>query len=160
MLTFLTRFEREYPFRRGQRNDVALTLGRKARGKGFSTPELENLITLYSGRNVLPDFNEQDICQRVMAGYQYIKKLPASQSSTVRLHLGSTFPYEASDEKRMQPDKADLSEKDDELRAATPCIPDEVYDSLHPVLHHCVEMAANPRELVRELISCFYEDVS
>ena len=108
----------------------------------------------------MPDFNEQDIRQRVMAGYQFIKNFPSSSSSTVRVHFGSTFPYGPSDEKRTQPDDADLSEKDDELRAATPCIPDEVYDSLHPVLQHCAEMGANPRELVRELISCFYEDVS
>ena len=146
LLTFLTRFEREYPFRRGQRNDVTLTLGRKARGKGFSTSELENLIRLYSSRHAMPDFNEQDIRQRVIAGYQFIKNLPQRTDNANRSHFGSTFSYGPSDEKRMQPDAADLSEKDDELRAATPCIPDEVYDMLPTVLRHCAEMGANPRE--------------
>lgn len=108
----------------------------------------------------MPDFNEQDIHQMVITGYQEVKNLPQSADNANRSHFSLTFPYGTSDEKRFRPDDADLSEKDDELRAATPCIPDEVYDSLHPVLHHCVEMAANPRELVRELISCFYEDVS
>ena len=94
----------------------------------------------------MPDFNEQDIRQRVMVGYQFVKNLPQSADNANRSHFGSTFPYGPSDEKRIQPDETDLSEKDDELRAATPCIPDEVYDLLHPVLHHCAEMGANPRE--------------
>ena len=146
LLTFLTRFEQEYPFRRGQRNDTALTLGRKARGKGFSTSELEKLIRLYSSRNAMPDFNEQDIRQRVTAGYQYINKLPPLTGDTNRCHFSDISPYVASTEKRLQPDEADLSEKDDELRAATPCIPDEVYGSLPTVLRHCAEMGVNPRE--------------
>ena len=144
--TFLLRFEQEYPFRPGSRNDIALRLGRQARGKGFSMQELEKIILVYSSRHAMPDFNEQDIRERVISGYQYVKKKQADDPAGDRVHFGSRVHYGPSTERDTSAEEAEMSEKDDELRAAAPCIPEAVYDSLHPVLQHCTETAVHPRE--------------
>ena len=70
----------------------------------------------------MSDFNEQDIRQMVITGYQYIKNSPLIVDNANRSHSTLTFPYETSDEKRTQSDAVDLSEKSNELRASTPCI--------------------------------------
>ena len=71
----LDEFERNNPFRRGNRNDLALKLGRVAGSKGFSPEELEKLISLFSGRYASGDFTAEDIRQRVLSGYQFVGKL-------------------------------------------------------------------------------------
>ncbi len=47
---FLNDFEHRNPFRRGERNDLALKLGRVSRSKGFSKKELEEVISLFIRR--------------------------------------------------------------------------------------------------------------
>ena len=69
-------FERNNPFRRGNRNDLALKLGRVAGSKGFSPDEMEKLISLFSDRYASGDFTAEDIRQRVVAGYQFVECLP------------------------------------------------------------------------------------
>ena len=143
---FLHYFEQEYPFRPGQRNSIALKLGRAARRKGFSQKELEKLIEVYSYRHAMPDFNEQDIRQRVLSGYQFVKEKMESEEKNSRVHFRSKVHIEPSTEKSAQEEEADLSEKNEELLRSMPCIPDSVYDRLPLPLEHCTAFAANDRE--------------
>lgn len=82
-------FERNNPFRRGNRNDLALKLGRVAGSKGFSPDEMEKLISLFSDRYASGDFTAEDIRQRVVAGYQFVECLPKEQKEPARVKKGS-----------------------------------------------------------------------
>lgn len=53
---FLNDFEHRNPFRRGERNDLALKLGRVARSKGFSKEELEEITRTFTRRYSATDF--------------------------------------------------------------------------------------------------------
>ena len=74
-------------------------------------------------RNKGDVWNRRNAIQTVTVVYQFINSLLPSLFSALRLHSGSTFPYGASDEKRAQPNKAGLSEKDDKKRTETTGIP-------------------------------------
>lgn len=76
LMQFLNDFEHRNPFRRGERNDLALKLGRVSRSKGFSKKELEEVISLFIRRYAATDFTAEDIRQRITAGYQFIDSLP------------------------------------------------------------------------------------
>lgn len=143
---FLGDFERRHPFRRGERNDIALALGREAACKGFSTDELEQLTQLFIRRYAVSDFTADDIQQRVSAGYQYIIERKVQKKAAQRVHFGSRVHYDPSDDRNEEDTKADLLEKNNELRAATPCIPEEVYRRLPEFLQRCVRPAGDLRE--------------
>ena len=158
LLTFLLRFEQEYPFRPGSRNDIALRLGRQARGKGFSMQELEKIILVYSSRHAMPDFNEQDIRERVISGYQYVSSLPEKEAPAFRAHFRAQAHYEPSLQATEEETRDEVLENNETLMASVPLIPPEVYEALPPFLARCVLPAANARErdfmLLGALNSC------
>ena len=86
-------FERNNPFRRGNRNDLALKLGRVAGSKGFSPDEMGKLISLFSDRYASSDFTAEDIRQRVVAGYQFVECLPKEQKEPARGQKGVRVTY-------------------------------------------------------------------
>ena len=94
LVQFLNDFEHRNPFRRGERNDLALKLGRVSRSKGFSKKELEEVISLFIRRYAATDFTAEDIRQRITAGYQFIDSLPQKTEipgeGSNRVH----FPYD------------------------------------------------------------------
>lgn len=143
---FLNDFEHRNPFRRGERNDLALKLGRVSRSKGFSKEELEEVISLFIRRYAATDFTAEDIRQRITAGYQFIDSL--SQKTEIpgegsnRVH----FPYDPAEPPDAGSEEEDLLEKNNELRAQSPYIPDSVYDALPQFLKDCVQYASDPRE--------------
>lgn len=51
---FVSDFEHRNPFMRGERNDIALKLGRASRSKGFSLEELENIISVFRSTGPTP----------------------------------------------------------------------------------------------------------
>lgn len=158
LAAFVHRFEQEYPFRPGQRNDIALRLGRSARRKGFSTQELDEVIALYAARHAMSDFNAGDIRQRVLSGYQYVSsRMPPEKAGEkgqgkFQGSLKPGFSAKTADE------ADEVSEKNEALMAALPLIPREVYDALPPLLERCVRPAANAYErdflLLGSLNSC------
>lgn len=85
---FLNDFEHRNPFRRGERNDLALKLGRVSRSKGFSKKELEEVISLFIRRYAATDFTAEDIRQRITAGYQFIDSLPQKRKFPARVQIG------------------------------------------------------------------------
>ena len=146
LVQFLNDFEHRNPFRRGERNDLALKLGRVSRSKGFSKKELEEVINLFIRRYAATDFTAEDIRQRITAGYQFIDSL--SQKTEIpgegsnRVH----FPYDPAEPPDAGSDEEDLLEKNNELRAQSPYIPDSAYSGLPQFLKDCVQYASDPRE--------------
>lgn len=146
LVQFLNDFEHRNPFRRGERNDLALKLGRVSRSKGFSKKELEEVISLFIRRYAATDFTAEDIRQRITAGYQFIDSL--SQKTEIpgegsnRVH----FPYDPAEPPDAGSEEEDLLEKNNELRAQSPYIPDSAYSGLPQFLKDCVQYASDPRE--------------
>lgn len=158
MENFIACFEQEYPFRTGQRNSIALKLGRAAARKGFSPEELEQLTALYAGRNAMPDFTERDIRQRVTTGYQFINDKVASEGKDTKAHLGLKAHYGFPQPEGEETEEEDLLEINDGLRGDMPYIPDEVFGLCPSFFLRCTENAANRRErdilLLGSLNSC------
>ena len=146
LVQFLNDFEHRNPFRRGERNDLALKLGRVSRSKGFSKKELEEVISLFIRRYAATDFTAEDIRQRITAGYQFIDSLPQKTEipgeGSNRVH----FPYDPAEPPDAGSDEEDLLEKNNELRAQSPYIPDSAYSGLPQFLKDCVQYASDPRE--------------
>ena len=146
LVQFLNDFEHRNPFRRGERNDLALKLGRVSRSKGFSKKELEEVISLFIRRYAATDFTAEDIRQRITAGYQFIDSLPQKTKipgeGSNRVH----FPYDPAEPPDAGSEEEDLLEKNNELRAQSPYIPDSAYSGLPQFLKDCVQYASDPRE--------------
>ena len=146
LVQFLNDFEHRNPFRRGERNDLALKLGRVSRSKVFSKKELEEVISLFIRRYAATDFTAEDIRQRITAGYQFIDSLPQKTEipgeGSNRVH----FPYDPAEPPDAGSEEEDLLEKNNELRAQSPYIPDSAYSGLPQFLKDCVQYASDPRE--------------
>lgn len=146
LVQFLNDFEHRNPFRRGERNDLALKLGRVSRSKGFSKKELEEVISLFIRRYAATDFTAEDIRQRITAGYQFIDSLPQKTEipgeGSNRVH----FPYDPAEPPDAGSEEEDLLEKNNELRAQSLYIPDSAYSGLPQFLKDCVQYASDPRE--------------
>ncbi len=175
---FLERFERENPFVRGKRNDIALKLGRVAACSGFTPDELENLSKLFIRHYSNADFTAADIRQRIMAGYQYVMDGTQRRNRENRCQSGASVTYSTSPDVRVNnllndaktdgedgllaDNEEDLPEdimaRNNRLRAGTPLIPDEVYACLPDFLQRCIAPATNLRErdllLLGSLNSC------
>lgn len=146
LASFLDDFERRNPFRRGERNDLALKLGRVARSKGFSLQELEDIIALFALRYAAADFTAADIRRRITSGYQFVNSLPKPTTEKSRVQNRVQVPYDPSKPPLEAGEEEDLLEKNNELRAQAPYIPDNVYAQLPRLLQDCVQYAADPRE--------------
>ena len=144
-------FERNNPFRRGNRNDLALKLGRVAGSKGFSPDEMEKLISLFSDRYASGDFTAEDIRQRVVAGYQFVECLPKEQKEPARGQKGVRVTYTPVCGSNEDDAPEVVLEKNDELRADAPYIPDTVFASLPDFLIRCCRYTS---ELLGCLNSC------
>ena len=133
LVQFLNDFEHRNPFRRGERNDLALKLGRVSRSKGFSKKELEEVISLFIRRYAATDFTAEDIRQRITAGYQFIDSLPQKTEipgeGSNRVH----FPYDPAEPPDAGSEEEDLLEKNNELRAQSPYIPDRRIQRSAPI---------------------------
>lgn len=120
---FLNDFEHRNPFRRGERNDLALKLGRVSRSKGFSKKELEEVISLFIRRYAATDFTAEDIRQRITAGYQFIDSLPQKTEipgeGSNRVH----FPYDPAEPPDAGSEEEDLLEKTTNFVPSLPTFP-------------------------------------
>ncbi len=154
ILRLLDDFERNNPFRRGNRNDLALKLGRVAGSKGFSPDELGKLISLFSGRYASGDFTAEDIRQRVVAGYQFVEGLPKAQKEPDRGQKGVRVTYNPVYASNEEETPEAVLEKNDELRADAPYIPDTVFASLPDFLTRCCRYTSDKRERDMALLGC------
>lgn len=147
-------FERNNPFRRGNRNDLALKLGRVAGSKGFSPDEMEKLISFFSDRYASGDFTAEDIRQRVVAGYQFVECLPKEQKEPARGQKGVRVTYTPVCGSNEEDAPEVVLEKNDELRADAPYIPDTVFASLPDFLIRCCRYTSDKRERDMALLGC------
>lgn len=147
-------FERNNPFRRGNRNDLALKLGRVAGSKGFSPDEMEKLISLFSDRYASGDFTAEDIRQRVVAGYQFVECLPKEQKEPARGQKEVRVTYTPVCGSNEDDAPEVVLEKNDELRADAPYIPDTVFASLPDFLIRCCRYTSDKRERDMALLGC------
>lgn len=151
---FLNDFEHRNPFRRGERNYLALKLGRVARSKGFSKEELEEITRIFTRRYSAADFTAEDIRQRINAGYQFFESLPKKTEEHNRVQNRGQVLYDPSEPPDEALEDADLLEKNNELRASSPYIPDSVYDGLPALLKECVKYSGDLRERDIVLLGC------
>lgn len=143
---FVSDFEHRNPFMRGERNDIALKLGRASRSKGFSLEELENIISVFSKHWSNSDFTADDIRKRVQAGYQFVNKQQPSVKPPFQGSQGSRSTMNPPRQEREPEDEDVLLENNNELRSTVPYFPEEVYLHLPRFLQECVKYASNPRE--------------
>lgn len=147
-------FERNNPFRRGSRNDLALKLGRVAQGKGFSVDELEKLVSLFSQRYATADFTAEDIRKRVMAGYQFVEGRREEAESKEKGQKGFRVTYNPTLAQNEEESPEEVLEKNDVLRADAPYIPDAVFARLPDLLARCCLYASDKRERDMALLGC------
>ena len=123
-----------------------LALGRSARRKGFSKEELEKLISVMAARIVGNGYPLQNLQKDLSAGYQYVdlsydpenadRPLPQAPTATL-IPISKEISPEGEEE---------LSINNEEMRASTPYIPDEVYRQLPDFLKEALRPARNKRE--------------
>ena len=105
---------------RGERNDIALKLGRASRSKGFSLEELENIISVFSKHWSNSDFTADDIRKRVQAGYQFVNKQQPSVKPPFQGSQGSRSTMNPPRQEREPEDEDVLLENNNELRSTVP----------------------------------------
>lgn len=143
---FIQQFEQENPFNRGARNDVSLRLGRACFYKGFSTKEVEEVVRRYAERHAAADFTEKDIRDRVIASYQHIAKNPRPVGKRNRCQNGVSVTYDTSSGASTLEEPGEVYEKNNALRAASPCLPEQLFPLLPRFLQQCTEHATDARE--------------
>ena len=143
---FLDEFEHRNPFIRGSRNDLALKLGRAAASKGFSQEETKKLTELFAQHYAASDFTMQDIQKRVTSGYQFIIQKKKEEKETNRCHFGASDTYTPISAANEEESPEEVLEKNNELRASSPYIPEEVYTRLPEFLKRCCTHATDKRE--------------
>lgn len=155
---FLNDFEHRNPFRRGERNDLALKLGRTARSKGFSQKELEEITLLFARHYAASDFTTDDIRRRITAGYQFVAEQKAENQNSPRVHPRVQSPLNLPESEKDKEEEEEVLEKNNVLRGFAPYIPEAAYEHLPRLLQDCVKYAANQRErdfmLLGSLNSC------
>ncbi|MBQ8673270.1 MAG: DUF3987 domain-containing protein [Bacteroides sp.] len=158
LLGFLDDFEKRHPFRRGERNDTALQLGRMAAIRHFSSEEAQKVLDIYTKRYAGSDFNAADIRQRFMAGYQYVASSPREKESTARGQNRGHFSFDPSPTGEEGLTEEEILDENNLQRGNAPYLPDEVFHRLPDFLKRCVRHAANNRErdlmLLGSLNSC------
>lgn len=154
ILRVLDEFEHRNPFRRGSRNDLALKLGRVAGSKGFSGEELEKLISVFASRYSTGDFTSENIRQRVMAGYQFVASAQAKEKEADRVQKGFRVHYDPAPVSNEEETSEVVLEKNDELRAVAPYIPDAVFEHLPALLKACCRHTGDKRERDMALLGC------
>lgn len=174
---FLDRFERENPFVRGKRNDIAMKLGRVAAYSGFTPEELKELSKIFIRHYANADFTAADIRKRIESGYQHVIDKGEAGNGGIWGHFGvrvtgdpksSTRVNNLLEEDVCANEEENATGEDESpegvmaynnrLRASTPYIPESVYEHLPQFLKRCIAFATNSRErdllLLGTLNSC------
>ncbi len=92
------------------------------------------------------DFTMQDIQKRVVSGYQFIIQKKKEEKETNRCHFGDSDTYAPFSVANEEESPEEVLEKNNELRAASPYIPEEVYTRLPEFLKRCCTHATDKRE--------------
>lgn len=146
MATFLQEFGQKNIFAEGVRHDFMLKLGRVARYKGFSPAELELLKPLATARFSESGYSVSEGEKDLMSGYEYISTLSVAAEKRMKAHQVQGSPLAPITAGKRGDEPGDLSEKSNELRAALPSFPEEVYQHLPDLLARGIVAGRTARE--------------
>lgn len=144
--TFARNFTHYHPWQKGNRHESMLAMGRSARRKGFSKEELEKLTSVMSVEIVRNGYTLQELRKDLSAGYQYVDLSYVPQETKNSLTVLTTDTFRPVLMETEWAEEEALSIKDEELRGATPCIPNAVYDNLPNFLKRALKPARTKRE--------------
>lgn len=143
---FVHTFFQYHPWQKGNRHESMLALGRSARRKGFSKEELEKLTSVMSVLIVGNGYTRQELQKDLSAGYQYVDLSYDPKNADHSLPPLPTATYTPIPRENTPEGEEELSIKDEEMRASTPYIPDEVFIHLPAFLKEALRPARNKRE--------------
>lgn len=143
---FVRTFAHYYPWQKGNRHATMLTLGRKARRKGFSVEEMEKLTNIMAVDIVGNGYTMAELTKDLMAGYQYVDSSYTPESTPGLLPLPPTANYTVTPSGNEEEEQEILSIKNEELRAEMPHIPQEIYSTLPDFIKEALAAAHTNRE--------------
>ena len=112
------------------------------------------MISLFSGRYASGDFTAEDIRQRVLSGYQFVGKLREEKKQPDRGQKGVRVTYNPVYSSNEEDIPEVVLEKNDDLRAEAPYIPDDVFARLPDLLTRCCRYTSDKRERDMALLGC------
>lgn len=143
---FVHTFFQYHPWQKGNRHESMLALGRSARRKGFSKEELEKLTSVMSVLIVGNGYTRQELQKDLSTGYQYVNSAYAPQSTPNPLTQLTTDTFVPFPQENTPEAEEELSIKNEEIRASTPYISDEIFAGLPDFLKEALRPARNKRE--------------
>ncbi|MGL5979357.1 MAG: DUF3987 domain-containing protein [Phocaeicola sp.] len=152
MTHFLLQFFHYNPWRRGERNTLLLTLGRRLKSKHFSLAELEQVKRWVVAHYAEEDCDSREICTKIEAGYNY-QTLPVLEDNLVSKCQGvNKGDFETSD---LEDDADSVEVINDEARKSAPYFPDSIFQKLPPLIQNILVFSKNKRERDMLLMAVF-----
>ena len=143
---FLDDFIEQRPYVRNHRHDFQLALGREARRVGMSESDFDELVKQAVSRLSMPDCEGPEIKRNLTDAYRFAELNPLN----FPLRLGSMGPKGPRAPFAREEDMEDLQEetsaRNREMRLASPCLPDWIFESLPTLLADGVKVAKDKRQ--------------
>ncbi len=143
---FLDDFIEQRPYVRNHRHDFQLALGREARRVGMSESDFDELVKQAVSRLSMPDCEGPEIKRNLTDAYRFAELNPLNPP----LRLGSMGPKGPRAPFAREEDMEDLQEetsaRNREMRLASPCLPDWIFESLPTLLADGVKVAKDKRQ--------------
>ena len=143
---FVHTFFQYHPWQKGNRHESMLALGRSARRKGFSKEELGKLTSVMTAVIVGNGYTLKELQKDLFAGYQYVDISYKPENAPNLLSQLSTVTFAPNSTENTPEGEEYLSIKNEEIRASTPYISDEVFTRLPDFLKEALQPARNKRE--------------
>ena len=143
---FIRTFASYHPWQKGNRHESMLALGRSARRKGFSKEELNKLTLIMATIIANNGYTQKELRKDLLTGYQYVNLsyTPLKEdNSPLPLPTAALMPISS---ENWIKDAEELSINNEEIRASSPTIPDEVYAHLPDFLQEALKPSRNSRE--------------
>ena len=143
---FLDDFIEQRPYVRNHRHDFQLALGREARRVGMSESDFDELVKQAVSRLSMPDCEGPEIKRNLTDAYRFAELNPLN----LPLRLGSMGPKGPrapfAREEDMEDWQEETSARNREMRLASPCLPDWIFESLPTLLADGVKVAKDKRQ--------------
>ncbi|MFV0586363.1 DUF3987 domain-containing protein, partial [Bacteroides reticulotermitis] len=143
---FIRTFASYHPWQKGNRHESMLALGRSARRKGFSKEELNKLTLIMAVEIVGNGYTQKELEKDLLTGYQYVNLSYIPPKEGKSLPLVPTATFRPISNEILGEDTEEMSINNEEIRASSPTIPNEVYTHLPDFLKEALKPARNNRE--------------
>ena len=143
---FLDDFIEQRPYVRNHRHDFQLALGREACRAGMSESDFDELVKQAVSRLSMPDCEGPEIKRNLTDAYRFAELNPLNP--LLRLgSMGSKGPRAPfAREEDMEDWQEETSARNREMRLASPCLPDWIFESLPTLLADGVKVAKDKRQ--------------